>query len=529
MKKFSFSFILILTGLFFAVHASVLKTPLEARHYQSLPDSREINRFLQQLAEQSSEAKLISIGKTAGGREMTALLVSSNKEFLETGKTQDNKLAVLLIGSQHGTEPSGCEGLLKFTAQLLSGNEKHYLPDMNFIIIANGNPDGRDQHSRFNAHGGNINVDFTRVAYPETQAVINVLRQFQIDALLDLHESSAMKKILTLQEGFYRNAEAQYEVGNNPNIDPDLLRLGQKLLPELIRISEEKGLPGEHYLGEILKLDQPVAHGGLKISNLRNYSAMQGIFSVLVENRLDPNKTYYETPQNIKVRSEKQLLSILSFLTLLQKEKPAILKTVRAAKDGRQQMKLQGKKMRLIYGYDLNTQNPVREVALTDVASGHPVKKPFPNFDYVSIEKTILIPDAYAIKAPQKKVIDILKKHRIVIKQLETPRQVMAMAPRINTIRINYSPLFQNVSTVNIDTDFTPGIITLAPGDFLVPTHQPLGKLIPLFLDLRAVDSIYQKAEFRYLLTEGMDISVFPVKLMDQDSQITGEKIKIPR
>ena len=41
-----------------------------------------------------------------------------------------------------------------------------------------------------------------------------------------------------------------------------------------------------------------------------NYSSLQGILSVLIENRLDPQDGDYPTPGNIKTRVEKQILSI---------------------------------------------------------------------------------------------------------------------------------------------------------------------------------------------------------------------------
>lgn len=491
-----------------------LATPLEASQFQSLPDSRHIEAFLQQLSEHSPHMRLLHLGLSAGGRPISALLVSNSKAFLENGQHEANKLTVLLLGSQHGTEPSGCEALQKLALELaVNKQQQGLLDDINFMIIVNANPDGRDTNSRFNAINGNLNVDFTRLAYAETQIFINVLKDYQIDALLDLHESSTKKKILTLKEGYYVNAEAQYEIGNNPNINEKLRQFSHEvLLPQLLKTSEEYGLRSEHYRGEILQLNQPVSHGGLRVSNMRNYSALQGVFSVLVENRLDSKDGHYATPGNIEVRRNKQYISVLSFIKVIEKNKQALQAIIQQARNEWKQYPLHYKSY-LAYHYNLNMQQPRTAVSLRRADNLQTVDREFANFDYIEIDETILMPDAYLIKGGETRVLDLLNKHHIQVEKINAAQEVIAINPAVHSVSIHYSPIQDFFTTVKIDVDYDPQPLSLTPGDYLVNVCQPKGKLIPLLLDLRSIDSVYQNLKFNPDLARIKKGGIIPVKL----------------
>ena len=76
----------------------------------------------------------------------------SRDAFLKNGRPDAHRPTVMLIGSQHGNEPSGTEAVFKFLVrQVLNGDQQHLLDKMNFIAIVLANPDGRDLNRRLNA------------------------------------------------------------------------------------------------------------------------------------------------------------------------------------------------------------------------------------------------------------------------------------------------------------------------------------------------------------------------------------------
>lgn len=501
---------IILAGAAFAVLPN--KTPLEIKLFQSLPNSSEINHFFQELASDSPHARLMKLGLSAGKRDLVALLFSKDPAFLMSGKHSNNKLTVMLIGSLHGTEASGSEALQKLALELAAGKLDHYLEKMNLLVIANGNPDGRDNVSRFNQIGTNLNIDFMQLASPETLIYINVLEKYKPDALLDLHESAIEKKILAYKQGYLNETQAQYETGNNPNIDTNLLKLTHELLlPELIETSQAKGLPSQHYHGEIQQLEQPVAHGGLRISNLRNYSALLGSVSFLVENRLDPPNGKYPTSQNIKVRREKQYISAVSFLDVLERHHAKILSTVKSARSTWQTEQFSQSVVKLDFKYNLNKRKPWIVIPLLKISSHETVDKLFSNYDFVDIKETTKIPQDYAVTVAQEEISQLLKKHQIKFEVINRPRSVMAILPKVNSVHINYPRNEYLRTTLDVDAQYVVTTLMLKKGDLLVSTHQPYGLLVPLLLEVQSIDGLYQNANFRTLLLSDKVVPIFPV------------------
>ena len=214
----------------------------------------------------------VEVGRSAGGRPILAALISNDANFLKTGHSARGRLKVLLVGGQHGTEPSGTEALQQLAKDLLDGKASGYLAEMDLVLVPNANPDGRDNHRRVNQNEVNLSTDYNVLSQPETRALASVLRRYQPHVVLDLHE-----------------------------------------------------------IGEIIDIHQIINHGGISIRNFRNYAGMHGALSMLVENRLDPPGEY-STPRNIKVRKAKQLVCIYAFLDQCKEEQDTILKETEVAR-----------------------------------------------------------------------------------------------------------------------------------------------------------------------------------------------------
>ena len=194
-------------------------TPLQQFRYQYLPASSEIAKYLHSISLGSRHAKLVEIGRSVQYRPMHALLISTDRAFFESGFKLNEKLTVMMVGSQHPSEASGAEALQILAHELIKGGLNSYLEAMNFIIIADSNPDGRALKTRTNANGVNLSTDYLLLSQPESRSIVKMLRQYEPDALIDLHESALWKKHFLGAEGFMTDFEAQLEVGNQANID----------------------------------------------------------------------------------------------------------------------------------------------------------------------------------------------------------------------------------------------------------------------------------------------------------------------
>ncbi|MDE1462234.1 M14 family zinc carboxypeptidase [Spartinivicinus poritis] len=488
-------------------------TPFESSKDYQLPSATQVAQYLQQLADSSPTASLKQLGISAGKRPVYALLVSNDPAFLAKGESKAEKPTVMLVGSQHGNEPSGAEALQILAKELIAGNHPALLTQLNLVIVALANPDGRDLKSRYNAARTNPNVDYIAASADETQMYIDALNQYQPHVVYDVHESGVFKRILTKEQGYMTDVQAQFEVGNNPNIYPPLRQYAEKqFLPQLINNVNQAGLAAARYRGEITRLQQSVARGGIGISNFRNYAAMRGTLSVLVENRLDSKQGQYPTPRNIKQRVEKQQLSAINFLTLVAKDKDQILKLTEQARSQHKTASHVADHVFLDIAFTNNDQQKQIKVPLTEVKTGKQVYKTFNNNDRIAAQLPIAPPSAYVVTAETKKIATLLKAHHIQYQVVDKPTIARVERWRVQSVNIDeiHKPGVRDWLDVKLEQNTTN--LRLKSGDLIIPTNQLMGRFVTLLFDPRSSTSIYQEQEYRGLLIKYPYLFVAPVK-----------------
>jgi hypothetical protein len=304
-----------------------LYSPLEKTDYLRLTDATERTAYLESLSSYPSaktEVQYRIIGKTVQQRPVEAVLITGREK---TDPKKKQKLRVMLLASQHGSEISGCEALLIMAGNWVSGrNRPKWMDRMEILIIPAVNPDGIKNHKRVNARGVNLSTDFGMLAAPESEAVNAALLEFKPHAVLDIHESALLKKKSLGAEGWLTDFEAQFEYANNPNVERALQQFSSEvMLPLILKTVRSRGLRTDRYIGEITHVDQIITHGGLSAHNFRNKAALLGAASFLVENRLDVSTGTYPTPRNIRERVQKQMLCIGAFLDVCRRQSKQLI------------------------------------------------------------------------------------------------------------------------------------------------------------------------------------------------------------
>ncbi len=489
------------------------KTPLVASNFMRLPKAKEVNEFLMQLAQASPQASVQTLGLSAGGRSIDALLLSQDRGFLTDRLATPEKLTVMLIGSQHGTELAGGAAILIIAQKILTGELGEILENMNLVLVPYANPDGLDSNSRYNDAGENINIDYVALNLDETLNFVHALDKFKPQAVLDVHEYAVYKRVLSGDQGYVLATGTQFELANNPNINHSLQQFSvSELLPQLILAVEEKGLSANRYLGEINSLDAPVTGGGLSLFNFRNYSGLRGALSVLVEGRKDPTEDTYETPENIEVRVERQVIGILAFLEVIQKYKKQIISITNNAREHWITDYKEGKELNLKAEYALDEASPETSVPLLNLETDDVEVHQFSNHSNILAYVPTALPDAYAIVAEQDRMMVLLEKHGIDYEVIEAPQQLSGHKQKITNISIRY-PQVGVRQFLDIKVDEENIKVDLKKGDLLVKTDQPFGIFVPLIFDLRSSDNIFQDISYRELLLKYREFFIFPVQL----------------
>ena len=501
-------------------------TPLKKANYLSLPDSRDIDHYLFTLAEHSDRARMVHIGTSAGGRPVHALLMSSSPAFMRHYRPEPGKATVLVLAAQHGNEPAGAEAVQQLAQELTLGRHEALLKRLNLVLVAMANPDGRDLSRRHNANDENTNIDYVALNAGETRLLVNTLQRFDPDLVYDAHESGIWKRVLTREQGWLTDVEVQFEVGNNPNIDARLQDYTAGfLLPALISKVSEAGVRAEAYRGEITQLGQRVARGGLGITNLRNYAAMQGRVSVLVESRLDNKSGSYATPRNIAERVRKQHLALLSLLQLAATDSRRLMAVSRQA---RAQWQSAGadRSLSMDVHFARNHAEPEVRLPLVRLSSGERRYHEFVNYNAIVAGEQVLLPPAYAITRERERMARWLERHHIRFMTLRAPQDVRAERILIEALQPQprIKPGVREKWRVQACTE--AGELRLGPGDMLVPMDQPLGPLAAMMLDPRSANALYQEAGWRWL--KPGPFPVFPVnpgKARYSTSQDSGDLV----
>jgi len=498
--------------LLISCHSSRRKpilTALEQSGYAQLTGSSEIRSFLAELAESNETAERINIARTALGSPVEALLVSSEMSLFRTGLPTLGKITIMLVGSQHGTEPSGAEALLLLSREIIQGELKAYLEDMNFIFIPNGNPDGRDLHRRVNSNGVNLSTNFTILSEQESRGLMDVLYRWKPEVVLDVHESAVLKKKSLATQGYLIDFQAQFEAANNPNVDTRIRAFSfQRLLPAIITMVNVKGLPAQRYIGEITDIHQPVTHGGLSLRNLRNMAGMLGSFSFLLENRLDPTSGSYPTPRNIGVRVSKQHLCITTLLQCCRIYRADIM---RLSRNARMSWKNQSQQepLYLHYAYVSDQSQPKITLPLRKLETGELVKQTFEYHGNVVCHKPLTLPTAYVIAAHHEIMKDFFDRHHIEYQIGDQPVDVSVEI--LHVVSGNRAINGARGGRDSLTLTKRAATYTLRQGDLIVSLAQPARRLIPLFLELESVSSMFRTESYAHLVKEHHDFFVYRV------------------
>lgn len=469
-----------------------LPTPLELAEYNSISTAAAVGDYLHLLARRYPRAHVEQLGKSAQGRPIEALVVAHDGAASE-------RLRVMLIGSQHGgAEPAGGEALLEVARDLLAGTLKSLQKDLDFVLIPDPNPDGRNAGRRGNGAGINLNTDFVLLESPEAQALAQALRTFAPQVVLDAHESAVLKRKSLAREGYLTDFNLQFERANHPALPEAAAALNQSLLDAVLAKLQKAGIESNRYVGEITTLKQPVTNGGLGLRNLRNTAAMGGAFSFLVETRLDSREDVFDTYRNIGPRVARQLVGVHAFLAVVHARRAEILATAATARSA-----TRTEAVTLFADYTLDESHPATSIRLRKRDGGREETRTFADHRAVATADRIPMPSTYVVVEHADEIARVLERHGIVFEA--TPD---ALASEVTVSRFTVMPDTHSRAT---QVSSEEREVLAPPGSLVIDLAQARGRLAVLLLDPRSNSSIFRFPRFAAMVQPDRDFFVHAV------------------
>lgn len=495
-----------------------LESGIEARGWDRPSTSTEVGAFVDELARRSKFAEVRTLGHSSQGKPIRALLLSKDLASFEATRGS-RPLTIMILGSQHGTEPSGTAAIQALARDLIVGVPQGTLDRTNYILIPDGNPDGRDARKRVNGNGVNLSTNYTTLSEPEARVVEDALYRWQPDVLIDVHESAILKKKSLGAQGWMTDFEAQLEYANHPNVDRGIAELSSAvLLPEILSRVNESGLRAQRYTGEITDVAQPITNGGLSMKNLRNKAGMLGVVTFLIENRLDPLGPTYPTYRNLQERVRKQRLTIQAILDVSAAHEGDIRATTKRARGAWQDVR--EPPLYLVTAYALDTAAPTVTVPLRRIDTDAVEQRTFARHTTVVASEPVVLPRAYVVTGHHDDVAEILDRHHIAYQRLTQPTPTVATLREVRSSTPRHARHGWGYTDYELE-DRTESL-TLPTGALWVPLRQPARRIIPLLLEPRSRSSLFQDAAWVSRVRPGEIFFVLRVEESPSASETRG-------
>ena len=239
--------------------------------------------FLESVDSASKRVEMEVIGQTKGGKPLHLVSIGWPKPAPRAKALKQP--TTLFVCSQHGNEPAGREACLMRLRDLAFTEDPELIAQLKsqtILFVPSANPDGRADNTRENTDGIDINRDHLNLASAEGQAMASVVRDWQPEAVVDLHEYGPSIPVLY-------DDEVLVLWPRNLNVDTDIHDQAKELAMDYITADEEEAgyLTDEYGQYEVADQDIHQSAGDGDEGIARNAMGLRHSLGILVETRVD--------------------------------------------------------------------------------------------------------------------------------------------------------------------------------------------------------------------------------------------------
>ena len=480
-------------------------TPSEAGGLKTTPRYDETVAYLNRLVKASPQLKMVSIGKSAEGRDIWMVIASKERAFTPEALRKTGKPLVFAQGGIHAGEIDGKDaGLMLLRDMTVRGTKRELLDRVNLLFVPIFNVDGHERASRYsrinqrgpevsgwrtNARNLNLNRDYMKADAEEMQAMIRALVTWQPDLYIDLHVTDGSDYQYDITFGWNGTA------GHSPAI--------ANWLDSVYRGPVDAHLRAQgHIPGPLIFTDDPLVSVGAGQSDPRlsnGYGDARHLPTILVENHsLKPYDqrvlgTYVFLEQTLRTVGA-EAASLRRAIAKDRARKPASVPlTWRVPENApKEEIEVLGIESRL-------TLSPVSGDVRREWL-GRPVMQRAPFQRATEVETSVKRPRAYWVPAAWRDVIAKLDLHGIPYERIAEAREVDVTMLRLLEPKFGATQ-FEGHVRVTATEKPERRRERFPAGSVRVPTDNPLGSLVTLLLEPSSPDSLFQWGFFNSILS----------------------------
>lgn len=487
-------------------------TPAEASGFERTPSYDETVAWLRKLEKADQRIRLVSLGRSAAGREIWMVVASKDRTFAPDTVKRSARSVVFIQAGIHAGEIDGKDaGLMLLRDIVIRGTKKELLDGAVLLFVPIFNVDGHErvpEFGRMNQRGPrntgwrntaqnlNLNRDYIKADTPEMRAMLRALQAWQPDLYVDIHVTDG--------------SDYQYDVTFGFNEawgwSPQISRwLRDTLSPALTRDLRAMG----HHPGPLVQgvAGDDLTKGIVNWSATPRFSTGYGdaahIPSVLIENH---------SLKNYRRRVLGAYVAIESMTRIAIAERDSLRKSAATDRTTRRvDVPLGFEKseappaMIEIDGIEARFEPSPISGDIRTTYLGRPVKLTVPYVLYNKVTASAMRPKAYWVPATKPEVIERLRAHGIAMETISAAREIEVEMYRLTDSKIDAPRAWEpNPFEGRVRMTATPVMETrreLFPaGSVRVSTDQPLGEIAMILLEPASSDSLFRWGFFNEVL-----------------------------
>jgi hypothetical protein len=492
-------------------------TPTEKAGFETTPDYNETMSWFKKLAAASPLISMISIGKSADGRDIFMVIASSEKAVTATALKNSPKPLLLVQAGIHAGEIDGKEAGMMLLRDIAFGNKKHLLNAVNVLFIPILNVDGHERSSpynrpnqrgpqnmgwRTNAQNLNLNRDYAKLDTKEIRSVIDVINEYDPLLYMDIHVTDGADYQYDITFGGHGQQGYSPAISNwltttyKPYLDKELTNNGHIPGQLLFAVNDS-----DFSEGNILLMGEP------RFSDA--YGNLRHMASILVENH--SLKPFRQRILGTYVLLE-GTMKLLATAGQSLKENTISDRAKRAAKIPLK-WKVPQKGGAGSSSDSLNLlaiESRIIKSSITNADyvewTGKPTTTTIANYKATEAIDYVVRPKAYWVSASCYDVIERLKMHGIKMEIIKEPREVTVEMYRIQDAKFQNEQGLALPFEGHMQVAGTP-IVEIrknifAIGSAYILTDQPLGDLAMLLLEPKSPDSYLSWGFFDHIFQQ---------------------------
>lgn len=520
-----------------------LLTVAESSDYTSTATYSEVMDFVTKLVAMDPRAKLDTLAITVEGKYIPLLVIADPMPEDPADIKNDGRIVVYLQANIHAGEVEGKEASLMLARDIVTGSHPDISKNVVLLICPILNGDGNDRISTENRknqvgpvngvgvrHNGqflDLNRDAMKLETPElTGVVTRILNTWDPAITVDCHTTN----------GSYHEEPVTFTWMCNPNGDRSLINyMRDKMMPGIRDDLLNKRNVENLYYGEFIDRLNPDS-GWISYASepryLVNYIGVRNRLAILNEN-------YVYADYKTRVQGCYHLLwTIVEYAASHKNE----IRNLLGECDNRMRNRFKTGAAADSFAIEYRgvpTPEPITIKAIeADTIPGvrgywrfrqsdrkRTVTVPY-IADYIP-ERSIAMPYAYLITAPDPEVLDNLQNQGIVLEKLLENVSLEVEGFEITDLK-GSDRLYQGHYYNSVKGDLVPETKDFPAGTWVVRTAQPLGNLAACLLEAQSDDGYLLWNFFdRYLVPQwGQGYFPYPVYRLMKNSDIETREFK---